>query len=30
LQMEEAYRLANEEAVKSGRSKGHFIVDLAK
>ncbi|KAJ9517147.1 hypothetical protein QJQ45_009092 [Haematococcus lacustris] len=30
MQMEQAYRQANATAVESGRSKGHFIVDLAK
>ncbi|KAJ9517043.1 hypothetical protein QJQ45_002560 [Haematococcus lacustris] len=30
MQMEQAYRQANAAAVESGRSKGHFIVDLAK
>eukprot|EP00983_Pelagomonas_calceolata_P131474 1161780-Pelagomonas_calceolata.AAC.2 len=28
--MEEAYRRANEAAIASGKSRGHFIVDLCK
>lgn len=28
--MEEAYRKSNQAALSSGRSRGHFIVDLAK
>lgn len=30
LQMEEGYRKFNEAAVESGKSKGHFMVDLSK
>mmetsp|Transcript_6775 Transcript_6775/g.16881 ORF Transcript_6775/g.16881 Transcript_6775/m.16881 type:complete len:520 (-) Transcript_6775:1033-2592(-) len=30
MQMTEAYKQANEAAVASGKSRGHFIVDLAK
>ncbi len=30
LQLEDAYRRYNEDAAASGKSKGHFIVDLTK
>ena len=30
LQMEAAFRKANEEAIASGRSRGHFMVDMCK
>jgi len=29
-QMEEAYRVANEAAMASGKSRGHFMVDLCR
>lgn len=28
--MEEAYRRANDDAIASGRSRGHFMVDLCR
>lgn len=30
VQMEEAYKIANDAAIASGKSRGHFMVDIAR